>query len=33
VQHDYAVAVQPVREWMFIDKFAQDLDRGFDKFE
>ena len=33
VQHDYAAAVQAVREWMFIDKFAQDLDRGFDKFE
>ncbi len=32
-QHDYAVAVQPVREWMFIEKFAQDLGRGFDKFE
>jgi molecular chaperone HscB len=33
VQHDFRAAVQPVREWMFIDKFAQDLDRGFDKFE
>ncbi len=32
-QHDVRAAVQPVREWMFIDKFAQDLDRGFDKFE
>ena len=33
VQHDYAAAVQAVREWMFIEKFAQDIDRGFDKFE
>lgn len=33
VRHDCAAAVQPVREWMFVEKFAQDLDRGFDKFE
>ena len=33
VQHDFRAAVLPVREWMFIEKFAQDLDRGFDKFE
>jgi molecular chaperone HscB len=32
-QHDFHAAVQPVREWMFIEKFSQDLDRGFDKFE
>ena len=32
-QHDFHAAVQPVREWMFIEKFAQDLDRSFDKFE
>lgn len=33
VQRDYAAAVQPVRELMFIEKFAQDLDRAFDQFE
>jgi molecular chaperone HscB len=33
VQHDFRAAVLPVREWMFIEKFGQDLDRGFDKFE
>lgn len=33
VQRDYSAAVQPVRELMFIEKFAHDLDRGFDKFE
>jgi molecular chaperone HscB len=33
VQHDYHAAVQPVRELMFIDKFSQDLDQGFDRFE
>ena len=32
-QHDFHAAGQPVREWMFIEKFAQDLDRSFDKFE
>lgn len=33
VQNDYRAAVQPVRELMFIEKFAHDLDQGFDKFE
>ena len=33
VQHDYQAAVQPVRELMFIGKFAKDLDHGFDRFE
>jgi molecular chaperone HscB len=33
VQHDYQAAVPPVRELMFMDKFARDLDHGFDKFE
>jgi len=32
-QHDYRSAVQVVREWMFIEKFAQDLDHAFDKFD
>jgi molecular chaperone HscB len=30
---DCVAAVQPVRELMFIEKFGQDLDRGFDKFD
>jgi len=33
VQNDCNAAVPLVRELMFIEKFAQDLDRGFDKFE
>ena len=33
VDGDYGTAVQLVRELMFIEKFALDLDRGFDKFE
>jgi molecular chaperone HscB len=33
VQGDRRAAVQPVRELMFIEKFALDLDRAFDKFE
>lgn len=33
VQNDCSAAVQPVRELMFIEKFAQDLDRAFDQFE
>ncbi len=33
VKKDCSAAVQPVRELMFIEKFAQDLDRGFDQFE
>jgi molecular chaperone HscB len=32
-QRDFTAAVQPVRELMFIEKFGQDLDRGFDKFD
>ena len=33
VQNDCNAAVPLVRELMFIEKFARDLDRGFDKFE
>lgn len=33
VQHDYPAAVQAVRALMFIEKFAHDLDRAFDKLE
>ncbi len=33
VQNDCNAAVPLVRELMFIEKFSQDLDRGFDKFE
>jgi molecular chaperone HscB len=33
VQRNSSAAVQPVRELMFIEKFALDLDRAFDKFE
>jgi molecular chaperone HscB len=33
VQGNRSAAVQPVRELMFIEKFALDLDRAFDKFE
>ncbi|OGB34425.1 MAG: Fe-S protein assembly co-chaperone HscB [Burkholderiales bacterium RIFCSPLOWO2_12_FULL_61_40] len=33
VQNDCNAAVPLVRELMFIEKFAHDLDRGFDKFE
>lgn len=33
VQNDSHEAVQRVRELMFIEKFAQDLDRSFDTFE
>lgn len=33
VQNDGPAAVQRVRELMFIEKFAYDLDRSFDKFE
>lgn len=33
VAHDYPAAVQSVRALMFIEKFAHDLDRAFDKFE
>lgn len=33
VQGNRSAAVQPVREFMFIEKFALDLDRAFDKFE
>ena len=33
VTHDYPAAVQSVRALMFIEKFAHDLDRAFDKFE
>jgi molecular chaperone HscB len=33
VQRNSNAAVQPVRELMFIEKFALDLDRAFDKFE
>lgn len=33
VQNDCNAAVPLVRELMFIEKFASDLDRGFDKFE
>ncbi|MEO7107552.1 MAG: Fe-S protein assembly co-chaperone HscB [Rhodoferax sp.] len=31
--HDYPAAVLSVRALMFIEKFAHDLDRAFDKFE
>ena len=31
--HDYSAAVQPVRALLFIEKFALDLDRAFEKFE
>ena len=31
--HDYNAAVQPVRALLFIEKFALDLDRAFEKFE
>lgn len=30
---DYAAAVLPVRALMFLEKFGQDLERSFDKFE
>ena len=33
VEHDYVAAVQSVRALMFIEKFAHDLDRAFDKLE
>ena len=33
VAHDYAAAVQAVRALLFLDKFALDLDRAFEKFE
>jgi molecular chaperone HscB len=33
VEADFSTAAQLVRELMFIEKFALDLDRGFDKFE
>ncbi len=33
VQKDYATAVQHVRELMFIEKFAVDMDRAFEKFD
>jgi molecular chaperone HscB len=32
-QHDFPAAVLTVRELLFIEKFSQDLDRGFDQFE
>ena len=33
VQKDFATAVQHVRELMFIEKFAVDMDRAFEKFD
>ena len=33
VEHDFSAAVQSVRALMFIEKFAHDLDRAFDKLE
>ena len=33
VAHDYAAAVLAVRALLFLDKFALDLDRAFEKFE
>jgi molecular chaperone HscB len=33
IDHDYSAAVQQVRALMFLDKFGQDLDRHFEKFE